>query len=255
MYTIQGDRSPLTKFSEGCVDFGGNIGRLNKATLEGIWLRFGGKCGMIEGGGLWVMGRIPQEMSVSVKKYSLGYIRPYHREIARRLVLGQNQATICRALDMTEGRMSIICNSPLFKIEIRRLEDLRDTGVGNVTEQLRELSPIALEVVERTMYDRTNKRLSFNAAESILDRAGDSRINKGTLEVTNRASTAPMTDDELRKLVMERASRIKEEMSAERRLAEKAKDIVVEFEEVDEPSNGGEVCPTNERQIKIAEIG
>ncbi len=204
------------------------------------------------------MGRTPSEMSSSVKRYSLGYIRPYHREIARRLVLGQNQATICKVLGMSSSRMSIIVNSPLFKIEVKRLEDLRDSGVGNIQDQLREISPVALEQIERTMYHGGSERLRFNAAESILDRAGHSKISKGMLEVTNRASTAPMTEDELRKLVMARATRIREEMNVQKKLEHEAKDIEVEFEEVvdeEDSSNGGEDCPTNGQQIKVVEIG
>jgi hypothetical protein len=100
------------------------------------------------------MGRTPQQaisgqLSPSVQKYQLAYIRPYHREIARRLVLGQKQSEIARDMDINEGRLSIIVNSPSMTAEVARLESQRDAGVHDVTTQIEELSPVMLEVLQQ----------------------------------------------------------------------------------------------------------
>lgn len=184
------------------------------------------------------MGRIPSVESKSVSLYGLSYIRPYHREIARRLVLGERAAGICEDLGMTEGRMSIIVNSPLFKMEVKRLEEERDKGVADVTQTLRHLSPIALEVIERTMHNpECGKRLRFDAAESILDRAGygkTAKINVGGGVVHSHAN---LTEAELRKLVSERVERMKQEVLEREKQEEEAKGIDIEFENVGECSN------------------
>jgi len=187
-----------------------------------------------------MMGMIPQsDMSNSVVKYGLGYIRPYHREIARRLVLGQRQSDICRDLGMTPGRMSIIVNSPLFKIEIKKLERERDEGVGDISRTLQELSPLALEVVERTMYQAESHRLRFDAAESVLDRAGHSRINKSDINVTGNVNHSGMTEDELRKLVSERVKRMKEEYAKREAAEAEANSTPIEFDMAEQcPSDG-----------------
>jgi len=177
------------------------------------------------------MGRIPEKMSDSVSKMSLGYIRPHHREIARRLVLGQRQSQICKELGMSPDRMSIIVNSPLFKIELKRLERERDSGVADVTKTLQELAPVALESVERTMYSAKSERLRFEAAESILDRAGFGKIGKSEVRVSH-TSYSSMTEDELKRLVAERVRRIKEMAEEKRKQEEEASAITVEFEKV-----------------------
>lgn len=134
------------------------------------------------------MGRIPLleltgEMAPSVQKYSLAYLRPYHREIARRLVLGEDQAEISRELHISESRLSIICNSPIMKNEVARLEAMRESGVHDVTVQLQELAPTMLEVVERLAIYGSKESLRLAAAQDLLDR------NRETSKTTKIDST------------------------------------------------------------------
>jgi len=175
------------------------------------------------------MGLVPQRSAASVETYGLSYIRPYHREIARRLVLGQKQSDICRDLGMSVSRMSIIINSPLFKLELKRLETMRDNGVGEVTQQLKELSPVALETVERIMYGAKSDRLKLDAAETILDRAGYGSINKSLIKSeVSVTSTQGLTNDELREIVAERFQRMKVE--GDKTAQEKAEAEAATFE-------------------------
>lgn len=135
------------------------------------------------------MGRIPTqaitgELAPSVQKYQLAYIRPYHREIARRLVLGETQAEVSRSMDINEGRLSVIVNSPAFQNELARLEAMRDSGVQDVTIQLAELQPVMLEAAERiAIYGQTEK-IRLDAIQDLLDRGPDTaKVKKfdGTL--------------------------------------------------------------------------
>src|SRR5208337_4226133 len=183
------------------------------------------------------MGQIPQlettgQMSASQEKMSLGYVRPRHREIARRLVLGHSQARIARELGLNEGRLSIVCNSALFKIEVAKLERERNQSTCDVTRQIKELAPVALEVLERTMYNTKSDKIRMDIAGSLLDRAGHGAVNKSIALTANMGNvdTSQMQDQELKQLLMNRVQRInagEEERAQE--LAE-ADAMVIEFE-------------------------
>ena len=56
-------------------------------------------------------------------------ILPPHREIMRRLCLGARQREIARDMGINEGRLSIIINSPLFQLELKRMQRQRDSQV------------------------------------------------------------------------------------------------------------------------------
>lgn len=62
--------------------------------------------------------------------------------------------------------------------EVKRLEDMRDSGVEDVTVQLQELSPVALETVERIMIYGSKEAIRLDAAKDILDRAGHGKVTK-----------------------------------------------------------------------------
>jgi hypothetical protein len=159
------------------------------------------------------MGLNPSEYDVSesVELYGLEQVRPYHREIARRLVLGQRPSEIAKDLGWSVSRLSIIINSPLFKMEIARLEQIRDTGVADVGKTLKELSPIALETVERIMYQSKSERLKLEAAETVLDRAGYGTINKVDVKGSVVHNYHNYTKEELQELVKDRLERMRQE--------------------------------------------
>ncbi len=118
------------------------------------------------------------DLAPSVEKYQLRYIMPYHREIARRVVLGEKQHEIATDLHLNEGRLSIICNSPLFKNEVARLEAMREAGVQDVTMQIDELAPVMLEVMERIAMYGAKESNRIIAAQDLLDRSKYTKVKK-----------------------------------------------------------------------------
>lgn len=201
------------------------------------------------------MGKLPkfdsngeQIISATVEKYGLQYVRPYHREIARRMVIGQTFSKISKELNISHTRLSQIANSPMFKKELLRLEELRDKGVTDVTQTLRELSPIAVETIERTMYNAKSEKLRFDAATEILDRAGYGAINKSVVNVRNEMSTGQMSDDELRRVIVQRVERMKAQLEQEAEDAAKMQAIDVDFEEVVEKEDD---CSTPEQLAQL----
>jgi hypothetical protein len=190
------------------------------------------------------MGRIPSsahgEITPTIERYGVKYIRPYHRELARRIVLGSSEKELCNEFHIGKVALSMIVNTPLFQLELMRLEKMRDEGVADVTKTLRDLSPLALDVMERTMYQTKSEGLKVKIAESFLDRAGHGAINKSVVDVTTRADTGydDLTLDERRRLATERIKRMNEEALEKMKDVEAADGVKVEFEEAENEGEG-----------------
>jgi hypothetical protein len=185
------------------------------------------------------MGRIPTPGgSASQAVLSLGYVRPRHREIARRLVLGETQSQIARSLNMSEGRMTLIVNSPLFKLEIAKMEKDRTDAVVDVANQIVLACPEALDQVERIMYTANSEKVRLDAAKDLLDRGGFGAVKKFAGVVGHGdIDTASMQDDELRKLVQQRLLRMKDDEVAKAKELVDAAAIDIDFDEVPQKSN------------------
>lgn len=192
--------------------------------------------------------------SMTVQKFGLTYVRPMHREIARRLVLGQKVKDIAADLNITPTRISTLVNSPVFKKEIKRLEDQRDVGVSDVTRTLREVAPVCLEQVERLMYNAKSEKVRLSAAQDLLDRAGYGAVNKN-LNVNANANVphGTMTDDELKRLILARMQRAEtaEEVAAKENATLAATRIEFDVEEAElvEPTNE---CSQHEQLERLA---
>lgn len=191
--------------------------------------------------------------SASVERYGIKSVRPYHKELARRVVLGASSNSLCKEFHISQCYLSIIINSPLFKLEVDRLQTMRDQGVADVTKTLQELSPLALDVLERTMYSTTSEKNKIKIAESILDRAGYGTIQKGILDVTARSEKgySDLTLEEKRRLATERIERMKNEADTKAEALKSAESISVEFEALPTFTNiDSDECSPVERTVE-----
>ena len=68
----------------------------------------------------------------------LQHLLPRHAEIMRRLCLGERARDISVAMDMTESRLSIIINSPLFQLELRKMQRRQEDRVASIHEKIIE---------------------------------------------------------------------------------------------------------------------
>ena len=125
------------------------------------------------------MGRIP---ILDEPQNALKLIRPRHREIMRRLVCGQKQREIALDMELNEGRLSIIINSPLFKIELAKLERAVNKRaiehVGDVTARIASLQGPAVSVLEKILINKDGKAslvLQKATAIDTLELAGAKR--------------------------------------------------------------------------------
>ena len=75
-------------------------------------------------------------MSQSVEKMQLKSLAPRHLEIMDRLMAGQKQREISKDMGINEGRLSIIVNSPLFKLRMREKLLKREEKVLAIQENI-----------------------------------------------------------------------------------------------------------------------
>lgn len=126
------------------------------------------------------MGRIP---TGAVPSQALEFIRPRHRQIMYRLITGQTQARIATDLEMDQSRLSVIVNSPLFKSELRKMEDqvfesLKESR-GDIAAKVKELQPKALQVIQTIMENKVSgARLRRDCAKDILELDKKRRTNE-----------------------------------------------------------------------------
>ena len=122
------------------------------------------------------MGRVPgKEIS-----QPLTHLWERHKEIMRRLVAGDRQVDIAREMQMTQSRMSIICNSPAFKTQLERLSMGADNNALDVQDRVTALSSDAMSVLEDVLQNGEGvpKKLQVDVARDIMDRAGHGAVKK-----------------------------------------------------------------------------
>jgi len=134
------------------------------------------------------MGRHP---TGKVPSQPLGIIMSKHREIMRRLIAGETQHRISVEMGITESRLSIICNSPLFKRELAALEaEVKGryiTNTADIQDKINRLQPRAVEVLDHILNksEVDGKMVSLplkrDVALDILELAGSGKKKNGTV--------------------------------------------------------------------------
>ncbi len=104
-----------------------------------------------------------------------------HREVMRRLGEGATQMQIAEQMGVSLDALSLICNSPLFRDE---LDKVLEKKAYVVADRLEDLANEALDNIKGLMRNARSEMVKKGAAESILDRAGYSRLEKKQLFVT-----------------------------------------------------------------------
>ena len=105
-----------------------------------------------------------------------------HKEISRRIFLGQKNVVIAEALGCTAQFVCMVRNSPVVKEHTEMMQGAADANCLDVAQRIQEMAPKALNVLEEILDTKNNPSISpalrFRAAESILDRSGNSKIIK-----------------------------------------------------------------------------
>jgi hypothetical protein len=105
----------------------------------------------------------------------LQHLKERHKEMARRLAMGERQIDVARAMGITPPRISDISRSPVFMEYVRELSELRDLDVKEAVRQgaidgIRYLLRILEEGTPENMDSDVKDKI--RVAHDFLDREG-----------------------------------------------------------------------------------
>lgn len=135
-----------------------------------------GSCGMI------ILARCIRRLAVGQissadrsGQSNIQQLRHYHRAIARLVAMGWKNSEVAARFGMSESRMSILVNSPLFRSEVERLQGNLEGQMADITKELADLRQRSVEVIAEELYQTERSQRRLGAAFNILDRTGHHR--------------------------------------------------------------------------------
>ncbi len=155
------------------------------------------------------MGRIPEADRKAVTTPTLAHLWPHHRSMARAMVAaGLTPSQLAIAYGFTAAQISRIINSPMFQVELRRLEGLADETAIDVKADIKRMCVRALETIDEDLNKvGVDARLRQKAAFNVLDRGGYGKQDRpiqvgGDLNVT-KVDIREMSDKDLKDEVID----------------------------------------------------
>jgi len=135
---------------------------------------------------------------------------PHHRSMARSIVAaGLTPTQLAETYGFSQGQITRIINSPMFKLELARLEKEADELAVDVRADLKRMAVRAVEILDEQMNKvGVEEKTKQKAAFGVLDRAGygkkDRPISTGDINIHNtQVNIAKLSDKELRDNVMD----------------------------------------------------
>ena len=151
------------------------------------------------------MARIPRKFGTGSAN-SLSNMWEHHKEIARRLLLGERQMDIARDMKLSQSWLSIVCCSPAF---IKYLDGLRARTESGISDVRKEITAGAVEGIKvlRSLLTSDNEQIKLKAATDLLDRDGFGAVKRVEQNVTG---TVHLTADRLNELKARRNQMLQE---------------------------------------------
>lgn len=150
------------------------------------------------------MGMVPQGKTPTIK-----HLWPHHRSMARELVFGGlTPGQLAERFNFTPGQITRITNSPMFQLEVARLEsELEQEMDVDVREELQRMAIRAVEILDENMHKKgVDEKVKTRTAMDVLDRAGYGKKTSTTVggDVYNtQINVNELSDGELRDEVIE----------------------------------------------------
>lgn len=120
--------------------------------------------------------------------YAPTVLNERHKELLRRIALGERQQDAARQMGITTRMASYVRNSPAGQAYLRELVDGRDASARDIAAQLYRLAPSAVATLEAALRGELGgsavDMFRFKAAEAVLDRCGYARMAKQDVTVT-----------------------------------------------------------------------
>lgn len=98
-------------------------------------------------------------------------LQDHHKEILRRLSLGQRAKEIAHILDVTEVTISIIRNSDIGQGYLNQLHGGMESGVQDVKTRLKDLAPKAVDIIEEALGGKVTRPQNGNITTSQMLKA------------------------------------------------------------------------------------
>ncbi|MCK5017581.1 MAG: hypothetical protein KAS32_10980 [Candidatus Peribacteraceae bacterium] len=135
-----------------------------------------------------------------------------HDEVVRRIVLGQKNTVIAEALSITAQQVSNIRNSPVIKDKIQIMRAARDAGTVDLSRQIAEMAPAALENIKSAVEDGVVNGKELSASEILKESntVVDRTIGKPTQTLQTKNLHAHYTADDIER-IKKRANKMAEE--------------------------------------------
>jgi hypothetical protein len=95
-----------------------------------------------------------------------------HREMLRRVALGEQPQEIADSMGLTKRRVNAIINSPLFKLNLEEFQAKLDADAYDVMSELRAIQPDAVDAIKDSITQLDLPNLRFQAARDLLNRTG-----------------------------------------------------------------------------------
>lgn len=122
------------------------------------------------------MGRLPK----NERHYEPEVLQARHREMLRRLAVGQDRQSIAKDLGISTATVTYTQHSALGQAQLALLQNGRDSAVIDISEQIQDLLPKAIKVMEGALngYIEPHKNSNvtpgqkINVAKDILGRGG-----------------------------------------------------------------------------------
>jgi hypothetical protein len=118
------------------------------------------------------------------RKYQIKELNSKHRDILRRVLLGQSNKEIALAVNCTPEMVSYLRTSQLGRAQLEVLHEKADEGVIDVAADIRALAPEVLaHLNEIRVAEETPVRVKTDICRDLLDRAGF--VKPTRVETTN----------------------------------------------------------------------
>ena len=123
-------------------------------------------------------GRVDGRKKLNGKKkgWQVAEMWDSHHEMARRILLGQNNGTISEALGCTAQQVSNVRNSPVVKEKLEIMRVARDAGCIDLAKEITSLAPIALQRVREAL--ETGKVLDKEVSAGQLLRESNNLLDR-----------------------------------------------------------------------------
>ena len=115
-------------------------------------------------------------------KWEPKQLNPRHREIMRRLLEGASYRIIAEEMGIHVQTVMLVATSKLFISELSKMESEADF---NVIKRAESLSHEALDTLKNIMRFGKSELARKSSADSILDRAGYSKVEKKLIGIVN----------------------------------------------------------------------